>query len=692
MLLQILIAALGAWVALDLARRLAPTAPALPGPEARRWLAAAALALGSTLWALQVLGTQALALPFAAGVHTLGSLAIWACGCAVCAGALAWVGRAGTRATLGAAALLALAALASQAGALVSLGLQPTPVWSLAHLFAAGVCSLAGGVAAMALLRPARHPTVAQARAAQAGSAALLAVAWVASQRMMFAMLDPLALDASAHEDQLPLSSLHLLAALAVPLALAMAGGFSVLEARLRMALVQARNALNTQHHQDSATGLPNRARLDEALARAVAEADAQGATLALLFIGLDGFRPVNELLGQAGGDRMLGAIGQRLHALAAPHLVARQGGDEFVLLMRQSASREAVTALANQVLQSVGEPYAEAGLRASVSCSIGIALYPEHGSVANLMSHANVAMRAAKRLGGASYSFFDARNVERAREQGELLRDLRLALARNELQLVYQPKIHAPSGQVTGVEALMRWNHPQRGMVSPVIFVPVAERYGLINAMGDWVIDEACRQAGAWRDCGLRMRVAVNLSVHQLNQAQLVAKIAAALQRHAIQPHLLTCEITESVALENTPDIARTFEQLSALGVHLSIDDFGSGYSSLGTLRKLPASELKIDRSFVLDLETSDDARKVVAHVVNLAKSLNLQVVAEGVETDAQYQVLRRLGVDQVQGYLFAKPMSGKAMEMWAINDRGPTETQFRDSLFVGDSEVMPL
>ncbi len=455
MLLQALIAALGAWVALDLARRLAPTATALPVPvpEARRWLGAAALALGSTLWALQVLGIQALALPFAAGVHTLGSLAGWAVGCALCAAALYQAGRAGAVATVGAAVLLALAALASQVGALFSLGLQPAPLWSLVHLFAAGACSVAGGLAAMALLRHTQLTKPAQARAAQAGCAALLAVAWVASQRVLFAMLDPLALDASAHEDQLPLPSLHLLAAVALPLALAMVGGFSVLEARLRAALAHARNALRTLHQQDSVTGLPTRVRLDEAVAQAVAAADAQGTPLALLFIGLDGFRPVNELLGQAGGDRMLGAIGQRLHALAAPHLVARQGGDEFVLLMTtpgptttssaprggmsnvaglpllmgEGASREAVIALANQVLQSVGEPYTEVGHQASVSCSIGIALYPEHGSASNLLSHASVAMRAAKRLGGASYSFFDVRNVERAREQGELLRDLQL-------------------------------------------------------------------------------------------------------------------------------------------------------------------------------------------------------------------------------------------------------------------------
>jgi len=254
------------------------------------------------------------------------------------------------------------------------------------------------------------------------------------------------------------------------------------------------------------------------------------------------------------------------------------------------------------------------------------------------------------------------------------------------ELELHYQPKVHAPSGQVTGVEALMRWRHPQRGMVGPHIFIPIAERFGLIHALGNWLIEEACRQIRAWSDDGLRMRVAINLSVHQLRQGDLVDRIADALQRHRIEPMLLTCEITESAAMEDTRATLQMIERLSAIGVRLSIDDFGTGYSSLSYLRQLAAEELKIDRSFVMDLEASADARAIVDAVVKLAQALGMKVVAEGVETEAQQRILSLLGCDELQGYLFAKPMPAEALTLWAMQADGPRDLDFRPSLY-GDS-----
>jgi len=268
-------------------------------------------------------------------------------------------------------------------------------------------------------------------------------------------------------------------------------------------------------------------------------------------------------------------------------------------------------------------------------------------------------------------------------RDQVELLRDLRRAVETGQLELFYQPKIHAPSGEITGAEALLRWNHPTRGMISPGLFIPLAERYGLIMQLGSWVIDEACRQARAWRDLGLRMKVAINLSVHQLRQPGLAGEIAAALAKHQINPDLVTCEVTESSAMEDVSTTLRVLGELDKLGVHISIDDFGTGHSSLSYLRTLPADELKIDRSFVMDLETSEDARKVALAVVNLAKALELKVVAEGVETEGQNRILREMGCDQVQGYLFAKPMSAKAIALWAIEDDGPRAMNFRPSVF---------
>ena len=347
--------------------------------------------------------------------------------------------------------------------------------------------------------------------------------------------------------------------------------------------------------------------------------------------------------------------------------------------------------AMAARLMKALNEPCEVAQRELTMSCSVGVAMYPDHGDQAKLIPHAAAAMHAAKRNGGGNQVMFDPRMVAGAREQVDLLRDLRRAIQHHELELYYQPKVHAPSGQITGAEALMRWHHPQRGMVGPHIFIPLAEKFGLINALGNWLIEDVCRQIRTWRDGGLRMRVAINLSVHQLRQEDLVDRIVEALHRHRVEPGLLTCEITESAAMEDTRTTLQVIERLSAAGVHLSIDDFGTGYSSLSYLRQLAAEELKIDRSFVMDLESSADARAIVDAVVKLAQALGLKVVAEGVETEAQQKILRTLGCDELQGFLFAKPMSAKALTLWAIQDEGPSALDFRPSLF-DDSLSTPL
>ena len=433
----------------------------------------------------------------------------------------------------------------------------------------------------------------------------------------------------------------------------------------------------------DRLTGLPLLQDFQEQLNLAVRQADARREQLALLYIGIDGFKAVNRDFGHSGGDALLQAVATRLRALARTALLSRVAGDEFLLLLTADPQQRDASALCSGVIAAMGVPFNLAGRDVTVSCSIGIAMYPEHGALSTMLGHAQAAMAAAKASGGASHAFFESRMLSGAREEKELLRDLRMALERNELELYYQPKIDAPTGEITGAEALLRWHHPARGMVSPMVFIPIAERYGLITALGRWVIDQACKQARVWRDAGLRMRVAINLSVHQLRQPDLAEQISAVLARYQINPDLLTCEITESSAMDDIDASVRVLGQLDATGVHLSIDDFGTGHSSLSYLRKLPADELKIDRSFVLDLETSEDARKVASAVINLAKSLNLKVVAEGVETEGQNKILRDFGCDQLQGYLFAKPMSAKALTLWAMEDVGPRAMNFRDSLF---------
>jgi len=362
--------------------------------------------------------------------------------------------------------------------------------------------------------------------------------------------------------------------------------------------------------------------------------------------------------------------------------VVARVGGDEFLLLLTNVQTTESVAQVAARLIQGLSHPYGVDGREVMISCSVGIAMYPDGCSHAKLIARADAAMYASKRAGGSNHCFYSPAMDADAEAQFTLLRDLRKAVAAKEFELFYQPKIDAKSGKVTAVEALLRWKHPTRGVLLPNVFIPIAERFGLIGQIGNWVIEDACRQSRQWRDKGLRMRVAINLSAHQMRQDDIVERITGALEMYKIHPSLLTCEITESAAMEDTKTTQTTFRRLGELGAHLSIDDFGTGYSSLSYLRKLPAEELKIDRTFIMDLEHSADARAVVDAVIKLAHALGLKVVAEGVENQRQQQVLEQMQCDELQGFLFAKPMSSRALLLWAINDRTESAV-FKQSLF---------
>ena len=433
----------------------------------------------------------------------------------------------------------------------------------------------------------------------------------------------------------------------------------------------------------DNLTGLPTRLYFESKLTDAARKCRDGGARLAVFFIDLDGFKPVNDTFGHSSGDRVLEQVGARLKLIArGSGVAARVGGDEFVLLGPAAGSQAAAAQIAARVIESLSKPYQVDNREVLISCSVGIALFPEGCSSNKLIARADAAMYAAKRAGGSRHCFYSREMDADVQQNFDMLRDLREALVRNELELFFQPKVDARSGKVTAAEALLRWNHPTRGMVMPGEFIPLAERSGLIGPLGDWVIEAACRQARAWRDKGLRMRVAINLSAYQMRQDDIADRITDALSRYRIHPSLLTCEITESAAMEDTLATQETFRRLGELGAHLSIDDFGTGYSSLSYLRKLPAQELKIDMSFVKDIESGADARAVVDAVVRLAHALGLKVVAEGVENTRQQQILLELGCDELQGYLFAKPMSARALLLWAIGDRSES-VAFRDSLF---------
>ena len=435
---------------------------------------------------------------------------------------------------------------------------------------------------------------------------------------------------------------------------------------------------------EDALTRLPTRAHFETRLAAAVVRCDADSSRLALLFIDLDGFKPVNDTFGHSSGDSVLQGVGKRLKGCSnSGDVVARVGGDEFLMLVTNAGTQDDLAQRARKIVEALAQPFEIDGRQVGIGCSIGIAFYPDNGQHAKLISRADAAMYAAKRAGGAGFCFFAPSMEDDARERFDLLRDLRQALEREELELFYQPKIDAVSGKVTAAEALLRWQHPTRGMVPPSVFIPIAERFGLIRSIGQWVIDDACRQARVWQDKGLKMRVAINLSAAQMRQEDIVARIARALAHYRVDPSLLTCEITESVAMEDTKATQATFRELGAAGIHLSIDDFGTGYSSLAYLRKLPAEELKIDRSFVMDVEFSADARAVVDAVVKLAHALGLRVVAEGVENERQQRILVQLGCDELQGFLFARPMTARTLLLWAMDDRKEAAQSFATSLF---------
>jgi diguanylate cyclase (GGDEF)-like protein len=652
-----------------------------------RRLAGVGLSLGTGLWALHLIGMASGATPErhlsgAPSDRTGVELVLWALGVGIGMVTFGWPE---TRKTRLSHRLLAATGLASSAVALQAAGLLTierhalNPVVHASLLAGAWMMCMAACLGAFGLCHTLREAAPLVRERTRLGAGVLIGAGLVLSQYLLArAARLPSAADGAATAltgDLLPLLGAG---------ALLYLSRYELLrQRRLQESRTNARRKRDSQSPNDPLTGLPTRQLFEGAMSQAVRRADNGKERLALLLINLDGFKPINQSFGHLGGDQVLREVAARVRSLSKPHFAARLGGDEFLMLLNDDPDMRAASTLAVDVIAALSAPYKINGRDATLSCSIGVAIYPEHGAKSTMIPHAQAAMAAAKSAGGASHSFFEARMLKGVRDDVELLRDLRVALERKQLELYYQPKIHAPTGEITGAEALMRWHHPLRGMISPTVFIPLAERFGLINTMGRWVIEEACRQARAWRDEGLRMRVAVNLSVHQLRQPDLAEWIAAALQRHQINPDLITCELTESSAMDDTDVTMRVLGQLDKVGVHISIDDFGTGHSSLSYLRKLPADELKIDRSFVMDLETSEDARKVAVAVVNLAKALNLKVVAEGVETEGQNRILREFGCDQLQGFLFAKPMSAKALTLWAMDDVGPRTMAFRDSLF---------
>jgi diguanylate cyclase (GGDEF)-like protein len=420
--------------------------------------------------------------------------------------------------------------------------------------------------------------------------------------------------------------------------------------------------------HYDELTGLANRNLFSYHLSRALSHAERYGKCFSVLFIDLDRFKNINDTLGHDVGDAVLKVIGRRLSdTMRAADVVARLGGDEFVVIAEEVVSPEDSAEIARKLLARIEEPVPVQGHEFILTASIGIATFPADGrDMQTLVKHADIAMYRAKERGKNTFQFysshFNTANVDRlALESG-----LKRAMSdMNQFIVHYQPKVAVADGRIIGVEALVRWISPDRGLVPPSDFIPLAEETGLIGAIGEWVLESASRQAMAWRKAGLPpLRIAVNISARQLYSDQFVAQVRRILAETGIEPDALELEVTESVMMQNVQQMAERLGELKALGLHIAIDDFGTGYSSLSYLKRLPIDSLKVDRSFVRDVPGNADDATITRAIIALAHSLRLEVVAEGVETTAQIEFLRDLACDQIQGYVFSRPVPAGELE----------------------------
>jgi diguanylate cyclase (GGDEF)-like protein len=664
-LISLCVAILASYTALDLTGRIATA----KGRAMHLWMGGGALAMGIGVWSMHFIGMLAFSLPIDLG-YDLGLtafsllIAVLSSGFAlwlVSQPSLPWL-------QLGFGALIMGAGIScmhytGMAALRMLPGIDYDPT-----LFGASLL-IAVGASAAALwiaFRLRRHtPYVRQIRGL---AAVIMGVAIVGMHYTGMAAANfPAGSFCGALGGGLQGDGLVYLVLITTLAVLAVALLTSVLDARLEARTAELARSLTLANQEltqlalhDTLTDLPNRTLLADRIEQAIGKVAEQGGCFALMFIDLDGFKPVNDAFGHHVGDLLLKAVAGRLRGhLHSQDTLARIGGDEFVLLVELREPNDAMDVAVKQV-NLVSRPFRVAEHDLQLTASLGIVLYPGNGlDQHELLRNADAAMYHAKSAGKNGYSFFDVSMNSNARQQLQLLQDLRQALEQGQFRLHYQPKFDAQACQPIGAEALLRWEHPQQGLLLPDRFIGLAEKTGLIIPIGEWVLDEACRQMRQWLDQGhLGWRMAVNLSAIQFCHAGLVESVARALSENGLPANCLTLEITETTAMHDADASLTVLQRLSDMGVDLSIDDFGTGYSSLMYLKRLPANELKIDRGFVRDLEQDSDDAAIVSAIVALGQALGLRIVAEGVETDKQQDFLTRLGCDSLQGYLLGQPV----------------------------------
>jgi diguanylate cyclase (GGDEF)-like protein len=462
--------------------------------------------------------------------------------------------------------------------------------------------------------------------------------------------------------------------AFVLPCFAAVGGRISELRSRLRRTndeLTSALGMIQKMATHDSLTGLPNRALFNETLAHAIAQAERHGRQLAIFFLDLDRFKNINDTLGHAAGDRVLQEAARRLTAsVRSSDMVARLGGDEFVLLVEEFRDSGDLADLAAKVLESFQPTFTVDGQELGLSTSIGVCTYPADGlDAGTLLANADIAMYRAKEQGRNRHCFYAAELNHLSQERLALETGLRHALEREEFEVFYQPKIEFANGRVTGVEALIRWRHPTLGLLLPDKFISLAEEIGLIVPIGYWTLRRVCERVRRWSEQGFNLPVAVNLSARQFHEPELVSMVASILRATGVAPNMLEIEITESMVMKDPDRAVAIMEGLRRMGVRMAIDDFGTGHSSLGYLKRFPIDRLKVDRSFVRDLPHNGDDVAITRAVIAMAHSLRMSVVAEGVEHQHQFEMLRAEGCDEFQGW-YCKPALEEADLLRFVSD----------------------
>ncbi|MGX1175615.1 putative bifunctional diguanylate cyclase/phosphodiesterase [Pseudomonas sp. R151218B TE3479] len=662
--ISLFVAVLASYTALDLAGRIATA----QGRAAHFWMIGGALAMGVGIWSMHFIGMLAFTLPVELG-YDVPITALSLLTAILSSGFALWL----VSQPRLPAWQLAFGALIMGAGisamhytGMAALRMQPGIDYD-PTLFGASLVIAVGASAAALWIAFRLRQNSPHVRLARAGAAVVMGIAIVGmhytgmagarfSEGSFCGSLDGLSGKG--------LDSLVLITTLAV---LGIALLTSILDARLEARTAELAQSLTLANREltqlalhDPLTGLPNRVLLADRIDQAMHRVQEQGGCFALMFIDLDGFKPVNDAFGHHMGDLLLRDVALRLREdLRSQDTLARIGGDEFVLLVQLAEPDDALRLAARQV-GLIGRTFRVTEHDLQISASVGIALYPGNGqSAEELLMNADAAMYHAKGAGKNGYSFFDASMNSNARKQLQLLQDLRMAVEQRQFSLHYQPKFDAANGRPVGAEALLRWTHPTQGLLMPDTFIDLAEKTGLIIPIGEWVLNEACRQMREWYVLGYTdWRIAVNLSALQFCHTGLVQSVAKALETHKLPANSLTLEITETTAMSDADASMTVLQLLSDMGVDLSIDDFGTGYSSLMYLKRLPANELKIDRGFVRDLEHDSDDAAIVSAIVALGQALGLRIVAEGVETDMQQDFLTQLGCDSLQGYLLGHPL----------------------------------